>query len=324
MPACPQSLLRAVRTARPVLLALLLAVVLTPLASLLSPGRALAADPGPVVLSEAARHRGTPYVYGAGGPSSFDCSGFTSYVYGRLGISLPHSSSGQYADIPHVSKSDKVPGDLIFTYNSGGIYHVGIYAGGNQMWAAPKTGDVVRKQTIWTSAYVVGRPVAERTRRHWVALGGRRGLLGDARTGERAAAVRGARYSTYDNGQIFYSADSGTHELHGSIRSRWIALGRESGPLGLPVTDERVTPNGKGHYSKFQGGSVYASRATGAHEVRGAIRRTWAAAGYERSKLGFPTSDERRTSDGKGRYSTFEHGKITWNARTGDTTVKYS
>jgi len=322
MPAS-QLLLRAVRTARPLLLALLLTAVLAPLTVLLTPGRAHAGV-GDVVLGEAQRHKGKPYSYGATGPNSFDCSGFVGYVYRRLGVSLPRSSGDQYRAIKHVDKSDKRSGDLIFTYNSGGIYHVGIYSGNNNMWAAPKTGDVVRKQEIWTSAYVVGRPVSKKTRRHWIALGGARGVLGDAVTGERSAAVEDARFSKYDNGYVYYSRDTGANAVRGSILRKWKKLDRDAGKLGLPTSDRRKTSDGRGSYNRFQGGVIYSSPGTGAHEVHGDILDTWEAAGAERSKLGFPTTDVHATSDGSGRYSKFENGKIVWKRSTGRTSVTYS
>jgi cell wall-associated NlpC family hydrolase len=112
---------------------------------------------GERIVAEAARHIGAPYVYGATGPAAFDCSGFTRYVFGRLGISLPRTSAEQYAAVRHVGNADKRIGDLVFfRLGGGGVDHVGIYAGNNQILVAPKTGDHVRYQTIWTS-YAVGR-----------------------------------------------------------------------------------------------------------------------------------------------------------------------
>jgi cell wall-associated NlpC family hydrolase len=109
------------------------------------------------VLAEARRHAGAPYAYGAAGPNRFDCSGFTMYVFGRVGISLPHSSAQQARVARPVPDADKRPGDLIFTYHGRTIGHVGIYAGGSQMWAAVESGDVVRLQTFADRAYSVGR-----------------------------------------------------------------------------------------------------------------------------------------------------------------------
>ena len=109
------------------------------------------------VVREAARHHGAPYQYGAAGPYRFDCSGFTLYVFGRFGISLPHNAAAQWDDTRHVAPSRKQVGDLIFFHRSGGIYHVGIYAGHGEMWAATHSGDVVRLESIYAAPYLVGR-----------------------------------------------------------------------------------------------------------------------------------------------------------------------
>jgi cell wall-associated NlpC family hydrolase len=116
-----------------------------------------AAPLGARAVAEAARHLGAPYVYGATGPNAFDCSGFTRYVFGRLGVSLPRTAAEQYDAVRHVAVADRQPGDLIFfRLGSGGVDHVGIYAGNDQVIVAPKAGDHVRYEAIWTS-YEVGR-----------------------------------------------------------------------------------------------------------------------------------------------------------------------
>lgn len=112
---------------------------------------------GVKVIAEAAKHKGAPYEYGAAGPHRFDCSGFTMYVFGKFGISLPHNAAAQYDDSHHVAKSNKRVGDLVFFYDSGGIYHVGIFAGHGRMWAATHTGDYVRLESIYSASYLVGR-----------------------------------------------------------------------------------------------------------------------------------------------------------------------
>jgi cell wall-associated NlpC family hydrolase len=110
------------------------------------------------VLHEAARHKGQPYVYGAAGPTRFDCSGFTKYVFSRFGRTLPHSSARQYSVVHHISKAYMRPGDLIFFRNSSGtIYHVAIYAGSGKMWHAPHSGSYVKLASIYSSHYSVGR-----------------------------------------------------------------------------------------------------------------------------------------------------------------------
>ncbi|GAB3163948.1 hypothetical protein GCM10027059_19150 [Myceligenerans halotolerans] len=101
---------------------------------------------GSEIISIASRYVGTPYVSGGSSPSGFDCSGFTSYVYAQVGISLPRSSSAQAAGGTRVAASAAVAGDLVYAPG-----HVGIYAGGNTMIDAPKPGDTVQFRTIWMS-----------------------------------------------------------------------------------------------------------------------------------------------------------------------------
>ncbi|WP_242424242.1 C40 family peptidase [Frankia sp. EI5c] len=79
------------------------------------------------------------------------------YVYRQLGKSLPRTTDAQYAATARVSQYNKQPGDLIFFGSPGNIYHVGIYAGDGKMWVAPRSGDVVKLQTIYTTSYSVGR-----------------------------------------------------------------------------------------------------------------------------------------------------------------------
>lgn len=112
---------------------------------------------GQRAVAEASRHRGAPYQYGASGPRQFDCSGFTLYVFSRLGRSLPHSAASQYAHTRHLAHNQMRAGDLVFFHSGSSIYHVGIYAGGGRIWAATHTGDYVRLEGIYSSSYYVGR-----------------------------------------------------------------------------------------------------------------------------------------------------------------------
>ncbi len=87
--------------------------------------------------------------------------------------------------------------------------------------------------------------------------------------------------------------------------------------IGAPLSDEFKTPNKVGAGQHFEGGSIYWSPKTGAHEVHGAIKDKWAALGWENSFLGFPTSDETATPDGIGRYNFFEGGAIYFHPNLG-------
>jgi peptidoglycan DL-endopeptidase CwlO len=88
---------------------------------------------------------GKPYVFGASGPNSYDCSGLTSAAWASVGISIPRTSQEQWAGLPHVPTSDMQPGDIL-VFNGAG--HVGIYVGGGMMIDAPHTGLDVQKVAL--------------------------------------------------------------------------------------------------------------------------------------------------------------------------------
>lgn len=99
-----------------------------------------------VAIDTAMAQRGKPYVWAAGGPRAFDCSGLTQYAFKAAGISLPHSSRLQSQMGQAVSRNDLRPGDLVFFYSP--VSHVGIYIGGGQMVHAPTSGDVVKVASV--------------------------------------------------------------------------------------------------------------------------------------------------------------------------------
>ncbi|PKQ29874.1 MAG: hypothetical protein CVT60_03050 [Actinobacteria bacterium HGW-Actinobacteria-10] len=103
------------------------------------------------VVDIARRYLGAPYRWGASGPNSFDCSGFTMFVYSQVGVSLPHSSRAQYGSGQRVSRADLQPGDLVFFGSP--IHHVGIYVGGGAYIHAPRTGDVVKISSLSRGDY---------------------------------------------------------------------------------------------------------------------------------------------------------------------------
>ncbi len=139
----------------PALLAGLSLPVLTPAA----PAQAETTTLGQRAVTEVQKYRGRSYLWGAAGPTRFDCSGLTMYVFSRLGKSLPHNSTAQSTarNVKIIPNMTKRPGDLIFTKRDGRIRHVGIYAGGSDMWASVQSGDVVRKQSFHGRVYSVGR-----------------------------------------------------------------------------------------------------------------------------------------------------------------------
>jgi cell wall-associated NlpC family hydrolase len=106
------------------------------------------------VVAIAARYAGIAYAYGGTTPSGFDCSGFTSYVFRQIGISLPRTAHEQQSAVHRVSSP--VPGDLVFFGSPAS--HVGIYAGGGMMWDSPHSGSSVGLHTIYGGVSGYGRP----------------------------------------------------------------------------------------------------------------------------------------------------------------------
>ena len=110
------------------------------------------------MLAAARTRLGSPYVWGATGPNSFDCSGLTQWSYAHAGIQLPRVAADQWNAGPHVSLNDLLPGDLLFwatdLSNPATIHHVAIYIGGGMMIAAPHTGDVVKVEPVYMQGYI--------------------------------------------------------------------------------------------------------------------------------------------------------------------------
>jgi hypothetical protein len=184
------------------------------------------------------------------------------------------------------------------------------------------------------------------------ARGGAGGVLGYPVTDESGPIRNGGTFNHFNNltdpttcaaqgapnstGSIYWTPATGAHEVHGSIRSEWCAIGWENSAPGYPVTEERGTPDGRGRYNHFnnliepttcgaQGapsstGSIYWTPTTGAHEVHGVIRARWCAMGWETSSLKYPVTDEfggNSLVNGPYRANFFENGAICYYTRTG-------
>jgi len=95
---------------------------------------------------------GKPYVYGAAGPSAYDCSGLTMAAWGAAGVGLPHSSSAQYGYGTHISPSQLQPGDLVFYYSP--ISHVDMYIGNGMVVGAQNPSDGIRVVPLYSMPFV--------------------------------------------------------------------------------------------------------------------------------------------------------------------------
>jgi cell wall-associated NlpC family hydrolase len=109
-------------------------------------------------LAFAQAQLGKPYVWGAVGPSSYDCSGLTGAAYAAAGVHLPRVASQQWYSGPHIALADLQPGDLMFWASNlndpNSIHHVAFYLGNSMMLAAPHTGDVVKIQPVYLDGYL--------------------------------------------------------------------------------------------------------------------------------------------------------------------------
>ena len=134
-----------------------------------SPSASPVTTPGPVTpapspnggasaaVAAAMSKIGSPYVWGAAGPSTFDCSGLTMWAWAQAGVSLPHFTGSQLAVSHRISISELQPGDLVFFWGpgeSGPPGHVGLYIGGGSMVHAPHAGSSVHVDSIyyWSGA----------------------------------------------------------------------------------------------------------------------------------------------------------------------------
>jgi cell wall-associated NlpC family hydrolase len=116
-------------------------------------GEGIGADA--VALAE--RMLGIPYVWGGASPSSgFDCSGLVMYVYGLLGIRLPHYSGYQWYYGKRIAINELQPGDIVFFHPSAnGPQHEGLYIGAGEFIHAPHTGDVVKISSLYDTQYAL-------------------------------------------------------------------------------------------------------------------------------------------------------------------------
>jgi len=187
-----------------------------------------------------------------------------------------------------------------------------------------KCQDYTRGVICWspkTGAHAVLNEIYKR----YKAEGGAGGPFGFPTSDEKVSPDKVGRYSDFSGAggtSIYYSLTTGAHSVTGAIRSKWRALGAETGPLGYPITDEKRTPDGVGRYNHFSGAggaSIYWSPTTRAHSVTGAVRAKWASLGWE-TGLGYPTSDTTASADGVGHYSHFSGASgnsIFWSPTTG-------
>ena len=167
-------------------------------------------------------------------------------------------------------------------------------------------------EDTWTSTPVV--ELATEVRRANEAIEAKAAELGAGRTGSkvgsvgRVSGVEGGFVQRFTDCHIYYSPDTGAHEVHGEILRKYLFL---NGPvtLGLPLTDETTCPDGRGkfnHFAKF--GSIYWTDTTGPFSVQGPVRMRWASEGWEAGPLGYPVRDMQ----GMGGLTPADNPDMRW------------
>jgi uncharacterized protein with LGFP repeats len=231
----------------------------------------------------------------------------TRIQYFQRGLELWSSSTGAH----------EVHGDILSAYaNLGGL------GGPTAFLGLPLTDETPAANggrfnnfqggaIYWTSttgAYEVHGSILGKYR----DLGGPSSFLGAPMTNETPTPNGVGRFNDFQSGAIYWTPATGAHEVHGDILREYRGLGGPGSFLGSPLSDEMTLPDGVGRINYFQGGSIYWTPATGAHEVHGQIESAWASTGWELGPLGYPTSDEFDAASIHGRQSNFQHGYIFW------------
>jgi glucose/arabinose dehydrogenase/PKD repeat protein len=135
-------------------------------------------------------------------------------------------------------------------------------------------------------------------------------------------SIAGGRASYFQKARIYWTRDTGAHEVHGGILSKYLALGGPAS-FGFPTTDETGASDGIGRYNHFTGPrTIVWTSATGAYSLRGGFRSLWFRLGGGNSRLRYPTSDERSTTFGQIQF--FQHGRMEWYRATNTFKVIYS
>ncbi len=153
----------------------------------------------------------------------------------------------------------------------------------------------------------------------YASLGGSAGWLGRPVSGELASSDGDGLCRHYQQGSIFWSAETGAHVINGAIQAKHAALGGEAGVLGYPTADAVPCESGDGdRCGRFQNGIIlWRAGAAEAFASHGPVLAHWQQSGFVTGPLGFPVGDVARAADQVGQYQHFEAGSIYWKPTTG-------
>lgn len=168
----------------------------------------------------------------------------------------------------------------------------------------------------WTGTRMLELSASSGIGSRWVAAGGE-AVLGLPITAEACGLRASGCFQQFDKGYIYWAPGIGGHVVWGGILGRWKAGGAQNSLLGYPLTEETCGLTAGGCVQHFQGGSIFWSPTTGAHETLGAIGNRYSAAGTSRSMLGYPLTGEICGQPGRGCVQRFQGGSIYWSPTTG-------
>ncbi len=156
------------------------------------------------------------------------------------------------------------------------------------------------------------RTLSVAIRDRWLAAGREGGALGYP-TGNTVCGLSGnGCFQQFAGGSVYITPATGARVVSGGELTAWAGLQWERGPLGYPTGERTCGQEDSGCYQHFQGGSIYTLSATGTHVVRAVVRAAWAAQGWERGRLGYPTTDTQCGLADGGCSQTFQGGAIYW------------
>ena len=125
------------------------------------------------------------------------------------------------------------------------------------------------------------------------------------------------RFQRFEGGSIYWTPQTGAWTVRGAILEKWGEFQWEQGFVGYPMMDEVDPGDGRGRFQNFEGGQIYWTPETGAHEVHGPIFDKWGMDGWQKGKLGYPVTDIMDAPGKDAVYCEFENGRIDWNPMDG-------
>lgn len=143
------------------------------------------------------------------------------------------------------------------------------------------------------------------------------GFLGYPLSDELDPGDGRGKYQRFEGGSIYWTPQTGAWAVRGAIFEKWGEYQWEQGFVGYPMMDEVDPGDGRGRFQNFEGGQIYWTPETGAHEVHGPIFDKWGMDSWEKGKLGYPVTDILDAPGKDAVYCEFENGRIDWNPMNG-------